>query len=241
MFGSSLRPSSVRWPVAILSMVAVVAMAAPAYASGGGGGGSDGGGGGGAGASPVLRSITFSPASVTGGGGDTATVTLSGPAPEGAVVSLTSSDPAVAGFDVSVVQDGDDAVLPPGHSSAAFAVVTTAVPAATPVTITATTPGSAPVSATITVSPGRPPAADAVHITRLQWNHGILTTEATSSNPNAVLNVFDQDGTWLGITLTSEGGGKFQDQREEVFPPDQPIVVESNFGGSATATAQISS
>jgi hypothetical protein len=26
-----------------------------------------------------------------------------------------------------------------------------------------------------------------------------------------------------------------------VFPPDQPLVVESNFGGSATATAQVSS
>jgi len=156
------------------------------------------------------------------------------------VVSVTSSDPAVAGFDVSVVDDGNDVVLPPGHSSAAFAVVTTAVTTATPVTITASSPGSTPVSATITVSPGTPPAADTVRITKLQWNRGILSTEATSSNPNAVLNVFDQDGTWLGITLTNEGGGKFQDQRDEVFPPDQPLVVESNFGGSATATAQIS-
>jgi len=50
-----------------------------------------------------------------------------------------------------------------------------------------------------------------------------------------------QDGTWLGITLTNEGGWKFQDQREEVFPPDQPLVVKSNFGGSATATAKVSS
>jgi hypothetical protein len=216
-------------------MVAVVAMAAPAYASGGGGGG------GGGGVNPVLKSVTFNPASVTGGGGDTATVTLSGPAPTGAAVTLTSSNPAAAGFDVSVVQDGDIAVVQPGHSSAVFAVVTTPVTTVTPITITASSPGSPAVSATITVNSGTPPPSDTVHITKLQWNRGILSTEATSSNPNAVLNVFDQDGTWLGITLTNEGGGKFQDQREEVFPPDQPLMVESNFGGSATATAQISS
>ena len=42
-------------------------------------------------------------------------------------------------------------------------------------------------------------------------------------------------------SLTNQGGGKFADQRSEVFPPDQPIVIESNFGGSATATASISS
>jgi hypothetical protein len=64
---------------------------------------------------------------------------------------------------------------------------------------------------------------------------------AASTNPAAVLNVFDQDGTFTGITLTNQGGGKFADQRSEVFPPDQPIVIESNFGGSATATASISS
>jgi hypothetical protein len=33
--------------------------------------------------------------------------------------------------------------------------------------------------------------------------------------------------------------GRGHDQRGEVFPPDQPIVVESNFGGSGTATATI--
>jgi hypothetical protein len=240
MFASSLRLSLLRWPVAVLSLLAMVALAAPAYASGGGGGG-NGAGGGGGGASPVLRSITFSPASVTGGGGDTATVTSSGPEPTGAAVALTSSNPAVAGFDVSVVEDGGDVVVTPGHSSAAFAVVTKPVSSPTPVTITASSPGSPSISATITVNPGTPPAADAVHVTKLEWNHGILTTQASSSKPNAVLNVFDQDGAWLGITLANEGGGKFQDQREEVFPPDQPLVVESNFGGSATATAKVSS
>ena len=131
-------------------------------------------------------------------------------------------------------------VLPPGHLSAALAVVTQPVTTATPVTITGSAFGTTTTSATLTVEPGTPPAADTVTISKFQWQRGIQTIEASSSNPAAVLNVFDQDGTFTGITLTNEGG-KFQDQRSEVFPPDQPIVVESNFGGSATASASISS
>ena len=40
---------------------------------------------------------------------------------------------------------------------------------------------------------------------------------------------------------TNEGGGKFETQRAEVNEPNFPIIVESNFGGSATATVTISS
>jgi hypothetical protein len=67
-------------------------------------------------------------------------------------------------------------------------------------------------SATLTVTPGTPPAPDTVHITEFRWDQGIQTIEATDSNPNAVLTVFDQDGTFTGITLTNEGGGSYQNQ-----------------------------
>lgn len=49
-----------------------------------------------------------------------------------------------------------------------------------------------------------------------------------------------QRGTICGsVTHSKTPVGRGHDQRGEVFPPDQPIVVESNFGGSGTATATI--
>lgn len=227
------RSGWLRLAVPVLSVAAALAIAGPAAASGGGGG--EGGS-----VTPPLKSITFNPSPVIGGGGDTATVTFTTAPSQGAVVHLNSSDAAVAGFQENVL-NSDEVVVPPGHTSATFAVVTATVAAPAQVTITGSAFGTTTVSATLTVNPGTPPAADTVQVTEFQWQRGIQTIEATSSNPNAVLNVFDQDGTFTGITLTNEGGGRFQDQRSEVFPPDQPIVVESNFGGSATATAQISS
>jgi hypothetical protein len=168
-----------------------------------------------------------------GTGGETATVSFVSAASQGAVVRLTSSNPAVASFPPPA---NGEVVVEPGHSSAAFAIVTAPVSAPTTITITGSAFGTTTVSATLTVTPGTPPAPDTVRVTRFQWAKGIQTIQATDSNPNAILTVLDQDGTVTGITLTNRGGGQFQDQRSMVFRPDQPIVVKSNFGGSATAT-----
>lgn len=218
------RRRAVRLAIAATAAPVLALGAAPAFASGGGGGGGS--------TSPALKSITFSPASVVGGGGESATVTFAAPATQGAVARLTSSDPDVAAFDPNAQ---GEAVLTPGQSSATFAIVTAAVTIPTTVVITATAFGTTTVSATLTVTPGTAPAADTVRITEFRWDKGIQTIEATDSNPNAILTVFDQDGSFTGITLTNEGGGHYQSQHEEVFQPDQPIVVRSNFGGSATA------
>jgi hypothetical protein len=241
MSAASLRTSWLGAATIALTALTALSLAVPAQASGGGGGSGGGGSGGGGGGtvSPAIASVTFSPSPVIGGGGDTATVTFVSAPSQGAVVHLASSNRAVAGFQENVL-NSDEVVVPPGHLSATFAVVTTSVTAATPVTITATAFGTTTVNATLTVSPGTPPAADTVHVTKFEWNRGIQSIQATSSNPHAVLNVFDQDGTFTGITLTSQGGGVYSDQQSEVFPPDQPIVVKSNFGGSGTATAKIS-
>jgi hypothetical protein len=86
------------------------------------------------------------PAAVSGGAASTATVTLSAAAPEGGtVVTLISSDPAVATVPANVT------VLA-GATSVSFPVTTTAVTAATPVTITASF-GGASGTATLTVNP----------------------------------------------------------------------------------------
>ena len=80
-----------------------------------------------------------------------------------------------------------------------------------------------------------------VRITQAQWQRGIETVQATSTNANAILDVFSSaDGGFL-FALTNEGGGKFEAQRAEVNEPNFPIIVESNFGGSDTATVKISS
>lgn len=235
MTSTLIRPPSRRTRLAAACAAAAFAVAltaaAPAFAGGGGGNGGGGGGGGGS-VTPALKSLTFTSAAVIGGGGETATVTFAASAAQGAVVQLTSSDPAVAGFDPNTQ---NEAVVTPGHAGVAFAIDTTSVTAPTAVTITATAFGNS-ISATLTVNPGTRPAPDTVQITEFRWDKGLQTITASDSNPNAILTVFFADGSFTGITLTNQGGGRYQDQRGEVFEPDQPIIVESNFGGSATAT-----
>jgi hypothetical protein len=89
-------------------------------------------------------------------------------------------------------------------------------------------------TATLTVSPGAAPADDTVAITRAEWAAGLLRIEATSTNPNAILSVYSESGSFM-FTLTNNGGGRYSDQRGFVSPPSI-ITVKSNFGGSATKT-----
>jgi hypothetical protein len=77
-------------------------------------------------------SLTLSPAIVVGGATSQATLTLSGPAPEGgAAVALSSSDPALATVPASVT-------VPGGATSAGFTVTSLPVQWATGVSIAAT-------------------------------------------------------------------------------------------------------
>jgi hypothetical protein len=79
---------------------------------------------------PALKYAVVSPYRVPGGIGSTATLGLSLPAPAGgAVVSLSSSDPAVAAVPAAVT-------VAAGATNASFAVSTSAVAVSTTVTIT---------------------------------------------------------------------------------------------------------
>ncbi len=81
---------------------------------------------------PLLALASISPASVVGGSRTQGTVVLGGPAPAGgAVVSLTSSNPALA-FPLAAT-----VTVPAGASSAPYSIATSAVITPTPVTITA--------------------------------------------------------------------------------------------------------
>jgi hypothetical protein len=173
---------------------------------------------------PTLASVSLIPASLTGGSASTGTVRFTG-VTDGADVQLSSSNPAVAQVPADTVVNG-------GASSGAFAVSTSPVSATTTVTITASWFGVTRTT-TLKVTPGAPAAPDKVAIKKATWKARLLTIEATSTNPNAILSVFSQTGDFM-FTLTNNGGGKFSDQRGFIFNPEV-ISVRSNFGGSATA------
>jgi hypothetical protein len=176
-------------------------------------------------AGPSLQSVSFVPTSIVGGQNATGTVRFTAPMTDGAVVQLSSSNPAVA-------RVPQETVVSANTSTGTFNLATSTVTTATAVTITARW-FAVTRTATITVSPGTPPAADIVKITRATWKRGLLTIEATSTNPNAILSVYSSAGAFL-FDLTNKGGGRYADQRGFVFNPVQ-ITVRSNFGGSASA------
>lgn len=184
---------------------------------------------------PSLVSVTFSPADLEGGAPATGTVTLDGPATDGARVLLTSSDPAI----VSVP---DSVTVALGSSSAAFPV-TTAPPAA-PVTVTITgdaccgSVGSA--TGTLVVRPPTaPPQTDTVAIDKAVWKPGgrggTLEVRATSTNPDAILTVHHTASGGFFFTLTNQGGGRYEGEFSRSGNDPLNITVRSNFGGSASA------
>jgi hypothetical protein len=176
-------------------------------------------------AGPTLTSVSFVPTSIVGGSNATGTVRFSAAMNDGAVVQLSSSNPAVARVPT-------ETVVSARTSTSTFNLSTSTVSASTPVTITAKWFGVTR-TASVTVTPGAPPAADTVKITKATWNRGLLTIEATSTNPNAILSVFSRAGNFM-FDLTNKGGGRYADQRGFIDNPMQ-ISVRSNFGGSASA------
>jgi hypothetical protein len=187
----------------------------------------------GAPAGPTLKSISTVPTSIVAGANATGTVAFTGAMNDGAVVNLTSSNPAA-------VQVPAQMVVNQFTSSGTFQVTTSRVTAATTVTLTATWFGKT-ATTTVKVAPGTPPAADKVTIKKAEWRpgpgpNGTLKIEATSTNPNAILSVYTATGSFM-FDLTNNGGGKFSDTRLFMNPAGR-IEVRSNFGGSAFANTQ---
>ena len=103
-------------------------------------------------AAASLSAVSLNPSSVVGPASSTGTVTLTAGAPTGgAVVTLTSSNPAAADAPASVT-------VAAGATSATFSVTTTAVSANTSVTLSAAYSGVSR-GATLTVTPVPPPAS----------------------------------------------------------------------------------
>jgi hypothetical protein len=174
---------------------------------------------------PSLSSVSFVPTSIVGGQNATGTVRFSAAMTQGAVVQLSSSNPAIARVPQEVVVSANAA-------TSTFNLATSPTSSSTPVTITARWFGVTKTT-TVTVKPGTPPATDTVRITKATWKKGLLTIEATGTNPNAILSVFSAQGNFM-FDLTNRGGGRYTDQRGFITNPQQ-IQVRSNFGGSASA------
>ena len=152
-----------------------------------------------------VTSLTLSPNSLNGGASSQATVTLSAPAAAGGtVVTLSSSNTAVANVPVSVT-------IPAGSSSANFTVTTNPVGATTTVAISATYAST--VSATLTVNTVFPPPpgflAFDTSVAKDQSTSGTTLTSPTFSTLAAnelVLAMISSDAIQPGMTVSSVTG-----------------------------------
>jgi hypothetical protein len=209
--------------IALLAMLCC-SLALPAAAAARGGGG---GGGGTATTGGTLSSVSVTPSTIAGGSSATGKATFTAGTTDGAVLNISSSNPAVAQVPAQVV-------VPRGVASGTFSVTTSTVTTSTPVTITVLTQGVTR-STTITVSPGAAPAADTVGIKKAECKPigpgGLVAVEATSTNPNAILGVYGSSGVLL-FTLSNNGGGRYSGSKGFIDCPHS-VTVRSNFGGVA--------
>ena len=169
--------------------------------------------------------MSVNPATFNGGSASTGTVKFSAPT-DAYAVQLRSSNTALVRVPAEVVVNQ-------GKATAAFPVLTSSVTAQTTVTITASWFGVTRTT-TVTLRPGPAAAPDTVKITKATWRKGLLTIEATSTNPRAILSVYSRAGNFM-FELTNKGGGRYADQRGLVTNPIA-IQVRSHLGGSASAT-----
>jgi hypothetical protein len=155
--------------------------------------------------SPVPATVTLNPASVMGGSTSTGTVNLTGVAPTGGtVVSLTSSDTAVATVPASVT-------VPAGSTSAPFAIDALFVSSSSTTSISASV-GASTQSATLTVTPctlgtALPPALDP--------NDEVWVEDQVPSGANPY-------GTWLWDTTQRASGTQSH---------EEPVASGSHYHG----------
>jgi len=182
-----------------------------------------------------ISSVSVAPASLFGMfGGNPAvgTVTLSGAAPDGVVVSLASENPAVIALPAGVS-------VAPGATTATFPLSALAVTANTPVAVSGSLQGTT-VSATVTVLKG----LDTVAVTKAEYTvrQNQLKIEATSTDATATLRVFNATtGLLVGTmsnagTISNGGGAKFVGQFV-VGGPFTSAAVQSSQGGLKIAPA----
>jgi FG-GAP-like repeat len=175
----------------------------------------------------TVVSVSVSPASLIGMfGGDAAvgTVTLSGPAPNGTTVSLSSANAAVVTVPASVA-------FTPGATTATFPISAQHVTANTTVAVSATF-GTITRSATVAVLKETP----TVVVTKAEYvvKKSLFTIEATSTDRVGNLQVFNATtGAVIG-TMPIVNVGKFSGQFI-VTGSFTSVAVQSTLGGLTIA------
>jgi hypothetical protein len=148
-------------------------------------------------AAATLSSVAVSPSTVVGGNGSTGTATLTSAAPTGgAVVSLSSSNTAVATLPASVT-------IAAGATSATFAATTSSVTTSTPVTITATYSGTSKTT-TLTVTP--PGQAVTLTVTATGRSGERVTSSPAGINVSVGTTGSASFNTGTSITLSVTNG-----------------------------------
>jgi hypothetical protein len=175
-----------------------------------------------------LASLALNPTSVLAGFPAQGTLTLTGPADTGAVVTLTSGNPAALTVPPTVT-------VPPGATSVTFSA--NSLPVSGTVIVTATLNTGVLTASVQIIAPAA--SADTVTINKVELvlKTMIMRVEATSTNPAASLQVTaDVAGANVPIAdLIDAGGGKYIGQFA-VSLEYQNINVKSSLGGSAVST-----
>lgn len=182
---------------------------------------------------PSLQALTV-PASFTGGGSSGGTLELNGQAPAGgALVSLTSSSPAV--------QLPETVTVPAGVESTTFSFTTSVVTENTPVTIAATWNGAS-VHDQITLTPQQPPtqfSLDKTSTTGNELMHGLVRIgTAQPDDVQIQLQSSHPDITRMQSAVTVPAGSTAAEFPFDVIAPATTTeVTVSASGGGVTLTA----
>lgn len=170
-----------------------------------------------------LTSVSLSPASLIGlfgGAPATGTVTLSGPAPDGTLINLTSSSPSAMSVPATVA-------VPSGSTTATFTVTAMHVAADTPVTVSAVLGGT---TSTGTLTVRQETASITVTKAEYTVSKSQLKVEANSSDRVATLQVFNPTTGALVGNIPLVGVGKFSGQLT-VTGSFTSAAVQSSVGG----------
>jgi hypothetical protein len=185
---------------------------------------------------PSLKSLTISPATISGGAQPQGIVMFNGQAPAGgAIVSLSSDSP--------MVNPPASVTVAPGSFSASFPIPTSGVTANTTATVTASY-GSAFVQAQVTLTPQQPPLSLVLSPTSTTGTGGSFATVtiASPSSTDEVLQVASSNPSIASvpngvvIPAGSTTGG-FNISTSSVSA--QTVVTISVSGGGVTKTANL--
>jgi hypothetical protein len=187
---------------------------------------------------PSLNNLSLSPSSITGGASAGGIVMLNGIAPPGgAVVSLTSSSPAV--------QPPASVTVAAGSPSVSFNVPTSAVSATTTATVTATWNGGS-VQAQITLTPQVAPATLTISPTTTTGTNGSqgTVTLAAAANNDVQIMLSSSNPAVASVppfvTVPQfAGGGAFFITTSNPSVPTTVTISASGAGVTKTATLTV--